>query len=638
MTQTVAQVRAALRRDTATLGKLSEKMAEVEARRTERIKLARQLGATGVELSEDTSLSEGRISQIAPAKAAKRAAKAKAAPAGKAAVVKMPLTDKELPAPFRPGAVASVKTSLSEYVSDAYNRKWLERTTVFLDQETGEWYSPGAQRGRIEWREHSAAELLEQIPEAVERVYLVGANRVGVRPETRHLYDSEADAVRSWFLRPVPGWDVDADGHFLADEDNPTGRWVMGAEDRARRVEVCRAAGWFGEGRYSAAEAARAWWVLRNVVATAFGENAILLSTAATTGRDLWRRTIGYNRDNTKKTYPVLSEELRQLIQSTSGQGRREIVPAADAETIPGFVQYDMRFAYAALAWGMPVGEPTMWSKRKLDQEDDDAVKKLLKGRGRWQVTATVPSGWERVGLLPAPAAAGSWCYPAAPGQKFTTWASGGEVELAREMGWRIELREGFTFQEGKPLNTWRDKLTTAYAAAEARELPGPEVAGLVRAALRNLVLMTIGAFAARSHMVSRSMPATPENEGLLPTNRPVREVDGVYLWEEQGELSEWNKRLAHPEWSAEIWARCRLRLLNAPTADRSHHAGMLWVPPHTVIGCRTDAVYLTAEQGWADDGKPGRYRLKGKLDGEMPRPTNDAELDAMKTKAAANV
>ncbi|MFK0150419.1 hypothetical protein ACIQUZ_35610 [Streptomyces griseus] len=637
MTQTVAQVRAALRRDTATLGRLQDKMAEVEARRSERIKLARQLGASGAQLAEDTSLSEGRISQIAPAKEAKRA-RAKAAPKRVAAPVREPLTEKEAPAPFRPGAVGAIKTTLSEYVSDAYARKFVERVTIFLDLESGEWCSPEAHRGRIEWRAHTAAEVLNQVPDVVERVYLVGPNRPGVRPG--HPYDSEADAVRVWFLRDVPGWDVQKDGHFLADEDNPVGRWQKGEGERARAVEIARASGWFGEGLYTVAEAARAWWVLRKTIAGAFGESAILLSTPATTGRDLWRRTIGYTRDGAKKGYPVLSDELRQLIQSTSGQGRREIIPPAEGQShaIPGFVQYDMRFAYAALAWGLPVGDPTMWTRRKLDQAPDDDVAKMLKGRGRWLVTATVPSNWNRVGLLGAPTAGGGWCYPSAPGQTFTTWASGGEVELARAMQWRVELREGFTFEEGKPLNTWRDKLTGAYQAAAAGDLPGPEVAHLVRAALRNLVLMTIGAFAARSHMVSHSMPATPENSDRLPTDRPVREIEGIYLWEEAGELSEWNRRLAHPEWSAEIWARCRLRLLNAPTGDREHSAGMLWVPADSVIGCRTDAVYLSTDPRWPDDGKPGRFRLKGKLEGSMQRPTTDAELDAMKTRAAANV
>ncbi|MFJ8188096.1 hypothetical protein [Streptomyces sp. NPDC096105] len=616
-------------------------MAAVEARRAERIRRARQLGASGAELAADAKLSEGRISQIAPAKEAKKAARAERPADGVPGpetwrlMMRQPLGEKELPAPFRPGAATAIKATLSGLATDRYARKWVERETLFVDLESGEWATPDAKRGRITWHQHTAHELLAQIPETVERVYLVGPNRPGVRPG--HPYDTEADAVRVWFLRDVPGWEVAEGGHWLADEDNPVGRWRQGEGERARSVEVLRAAAWFGEGRYTVRDAAYAWWTLRKVMLRAFGDGAILLSTPATTGRDMWRRTIGYQRDGSPKSYPVLSDELRALIQATSGQGRREILPGTAGETIGGFVQYDMRFAYAALAWGLPVGEPTMWTRRKLDQAADDDIAAMLKGRGRWLVTATVPSGWDRVGLLGAPAADHAWCYPAAPGQKFTTWASGGEVELARAQGWRVDLREGFTFAEGKPLNGWRDKLTDAYQAAEAGELPA-EVAPLVRAALRNMVLMTIGAFAARSHMVSRAMPATPENDGKLPSNRPVREVEGMYLWEEPGEVSEWVKRQAHPEWSAEIWARCRLRLLDAPTADRTVRAGALHVPAGTVLGMRTDALYLSADPGWPDDGKPGRFRLKGKLVGEMPRPVNDAQLDAVKTKAAANV
>lgn len=624
MTQTLAQLRALIRRDTKTI-------ADATTRRTERVKLAREMGASAVELAADMGVTPGRVSQVAP-KPKKKTTTAVAVPAD-APAPRRPLTGDDLPPAFRPGVTGRIKHTLSDLKTDRWAKDQPERPTIFVDLVSGEWCSPARKTGRIIWEDGSAAELLTQLPDGVARVYLVGPNRPGVTPDSRAEFGSEADAVRMWFLTDVPGWEVQPGGHYLADEDAPIGRWKRG--DQA--VEVMRASTWFGEGRYSVADAAHAWYVLRGQMSTAFGKGAILLSTPASTGRDMWRRTIGKSRDGSQKSYPVLSDELRALIHATSGQGRREIVPG-DGAPILEFVQYDMRFAYAALAWGMPVGAPEMWGPKELRRLDDDDRKALLKRRGRWLVTATVPTSWDRVGLLPAPAAGEAWCYPAEPGTTFTTWASGAELELADRWKWRFEMHEGFVFAEGKPLETWRTKLTTLYAAAESGEIAAPlAVRQLVRAALRNMVLMSIGAFAARTHMISRAMPITAENTAKLP-DRPIRTVGDMYLWEEEGQRSEWSRRLDHPEWAAEIWARCRARLLEAPTGNPLVKAGALHVPPGTVLGMRTDALYLSVDPEWPDDGKPGRYRLKGKVLGQMTRPVTDAAMDAAKTEASRHV
>lgn len=635
--ETAAQLRAGIRRDAKQLKKLEGDVQRVTARRDERMKKARGLGVTAVELAEDAGLTPGRVSHIAPKPEKEDQDQEDDAPPPVLLHELAPLDGDELPPAFRAGAATGITNYLSEYATDRWAKAQPERATIFVDLEDGYWSSPTADHGRIHWDDYSANELLTQLPEGVERVFLVGG-RPGVREETANLFDSEADAVRLWFLTPVPGWEVQQGGHYLYDVMAPVGRWQQGNGDRARRVEVARAATWFGEGEYAAATAARAWWTLRRMIAAGFGQDAILLSTPATTGRDMWRRTIGKTRDGKAQAYPVLSDELRQLIQSTSGQGRREIVEGPPE--IKRFVQYDMRFAYAALSWGMPVGEPVMTTARGwagYSQEDQD---RALKMRGRWLVRATVPPGWRHVGILGAPARGADrlWTYPRRPGQTFTTWASGSEIELARRYGWQLEVLEGFTFKEGKPLNVWKDKLVSMYQAAERGELEHcpPDIRAMIRAALRMMVLTTIGAFATRTHKVTRSTPVTPD--AVLPTNVPVREVEGVYIWEEEGQVSEWNKRLAHPEWSAEIWARCRVRLLDAPTGFKGQRAGALNVRPEDVLGMRTDALYLAVDPGWDDDGEPGRYRLKGRLDirGQMIRPRDDAQLGKLKDAAEA--
>lgn len=645
---TPAQVRAAIRRDTRTLKGLAERMDEVMARRDDRIRTARRLGVRQEDVAADADMSIGRISHIAPTRRKTKQGQEPEQPAEEEhqeqeperelPPARLPLPERELPPRFRPGALAAVKQSLSGLVTDNWSKPQSERVTIFADPVTGQWASPDGARGRIDMPHGTVGELIAGLqPSRVERVYLVGPRPVAAGAESQ----GPVTAGRLWFLGPLPeGWEHA--GHWFPDDGAPIGRYAAGG---GRRLGITLAAEWFGQSPYSVTEAAQAWDMLRTMIRTTkrgFGVDAILLDTPATTGRDLWRRTIGKNKDGSPKKYPVLSTELRELIQSTAGQGRREVIPEGP-QTLQWYSQYDMRFAYAALAWGLPVGEPARVTGQKWAGLDNDARVRMLKGRGRWLVTATVPDGWQHVGILAAPSADSLWCYPRTPGQRMTTWATGTELALAAEHGWRFEVHEGITWAEGKPLTEWKDKLTDMYRHAElsewARETP--VVAKLVRTALRNLVLMAIGAFASRVHMVTKHAPMTKAGEKMLPATAPVRIVQGaggqgLYQWQEPGERSEWVQRLDHPEWSAEIWGRCRGRLLSAPTGVTGVRAGALHVAPGQVLGMRTDALYLACDPEWVDDGAVGRYRRESWMVGEIRRPHTDAELGALKELAAA--
>jgi hypothetical protein len=453
-------------------------------------------------------------------------------------------------------------------------------------------------------------------------VYFVGTHKPGVTPERARKYGSSAEAARLWVLDDVDGW-TDA-GHYLADDVALVGRWTR----EGREVEVQRAAVWFGDGAYSVREAAMAWHVLRYELRDAF-PGAVLMSTPGTTGRDAWRRGIPEKGDG----FPVLSTELRELIHTTSGQARHEIiaqpknVPAG--KMIPLVTQYDMRLAYAPLVWGMPVGAPTMVTRRAWDGMDDEEQAKTLYRRGRWLVRATVPTGWTRVGILPTPDGPKGWAWPSTPGMTFTSWCSASELKLAREWKWRFEVIEGFHFKEGKPLDTWKNKLTEIYA--RRRTTVPPAVNAIISKAARNMILSTVGAFASRSHPVTRSVPATPG--AVLPDNYPIREVGGMYTWEEPGETSEWKERSSHPEWAAEIWARCRVRMLDGPTGTEVR-SGALNVPPGNVIGLRTDGLTLAGDPGWPDDGETGRFRLQGRIRGAFEWPATEAALTELKRSA----
>lgn len=625
-TKTLAQVRAELRRD-------RDLKVRVDERITANLKLAVELGGSAPDLAADAGVTVGRVSQaVGGVRKVREAAgveapksKRPAKPKGEAPADRDPESAPaeaesdarpELPERYRPGATARVRQlgDAAGLVSDRWDKPRTERPTLFVDVDSGDWWDSEANCGRMAWRAGSPAELLAGLPQGIVRVYFAGPRRPGVTPDAVRRHGSEAAAARAWFLGAVPeGWV--SGGHFLADDAKLVGRWLH--VESGREVEVQHAATWFGHGDYDSRTAAQAWYVLRQEVAKRF-PGGVLMSTPATTGRDLWRRIIPKGRE-----FPVLSRELRELIQSTSGQGRRELV-AHEPVTLPLVSQYDMRLAYAALAWGMPVGLPTMMTGREWAALDDEEQHRTLRRRGRWLVRATVPSNWEHVGILPTPRPDGTWEWPSRPGSSFTSWCSGSEVALAREHGWRVDIQEGFHFAEGKPLNTWRDGIVGIYEA----ERPGvpPYVNRLVRQAARLMVLATIGSFASRSRVVTH----TTADADRLPADAQVREVAGAFVWETAEDRSEWTERTAHPEWAAEIWARCRTRLLEAP-AIGGVRIGALHVPPGSVIGMRTDGLTLAGDPGWPDEGKPGQFRLTGRMRGTFEWPQTDAALSALK-------
>lgn len=432
------------------------------------------------------------------------------------------------------------------------------------------------------------------------------------------------EAVRAWALTDLPeGWA--AESHYLADPAAPVLRF---RHDHGRRVTIVRGAAWWGESDAPPAVCQSAWDGLeRSLAAVPAFAGAGLADTPATTGRALWRRTIPEG-----KAYPVLGDELRELLAATAGQGRIELRPAPAVPWAGGvrdFTYLDGRFMYAALTWGMPIGEPRRWTGAEVDQLDAGAMMRTLRGRGRWRVTVTVPAGWRHVGLLMAPeAAGGAWRYPSEPGETFTTWADGCEVWLAGVHGWEPVIHEGLTWAEGKPLNLWTDELVGVWSRANAAHTPAGDLGAN---AVRSILLKAIGAFATRQHPTTHAAPVDSDPE--VPPGTPVRVVGDQLVWETPGGLNAWSAETAHPEWAATIWARARSRLLDAPGV-RGERTGALHLDPSRVIAFRTDALYVVGDPRWGDDGKPGRFRSKGTRPGAFGWPTSAAELFLLRDDA----
>lgn len=431
-------------------------------------------------------------------------------------------------------------------------------------------------------------------PGVSSRAWLVGPRPGG----------GDYDGLIGWaFEAPLPdGWQHGR--HYLGDPDQPVFRF----EHRdGRKVEVLRVSAWLGEGDYPAALAADALREVERLLRVHWRSGDVaLLSTPATTGRDLWLRSIPADH-----AYPVLPEPVQQLIRSTSGQGRWEHLADRHGPTIDGLYGYDMSFSYAGMCSELGVG---LVAHDTLDRWEPYE-------RGRYRATVRVPDDWAHIGILPVPNELGGWSYPAEPGTTITTWADGAELHVAQRFGWTIErVHERIVLGKGDPLGRWRDRLVAARDQASCHA--DRDRGRLVAAALRSLVLHTIGALHGRSSDVTRTASLADAGEQMPRESAASMMVVGDRVVWQEPRPSRW-AALSHPEWSSAVWARCRARLLYHRPTDR----GALMVPPNRLLSLRTDALYATAPLPWHDTGRVGTLRPTTSLSGPLDTPQTAAQL-----------
>lgn len=472
----------------------------------------------------------------------------------------------------------------------------------------------GFEQLRGEARRHVGA-LLDQLDPALERVYLLGA-----RP------GRSAEGARRWAAGPYPdGWEVHPRGHYLEGE-HPVLRFVR---PDGRPLELLRAAVYMGPGTYGVREAREAWYLLRRELAARFpaarGEDAPpLLSSPAATGRELWLRSIPRGVE-----WPVLADDVQQLIRSTSGQGRVQLFDQPGP--LPELVGYDGRLMYAALCRGLPGPGGRLVRCREY----------LGYTRARYSGFVRVPPDWDRACQCGAPGHPGlgllgrmaddprdGWEWPAEPGRRFAGWWDGAELQIALAHGWTFEPQAAVVFPDYKgrgPLDTWAERLIAVRRRLEPEPgSPDRPALELARNAVRSILLHSVGAFHGAAHRHTRAVPL--EQADQVPADaRDVRVEGDHVLWGEWGGQG-WPE-LAHPEWSTAVWARARTRLLTCPTGTEGERAGALHVPAGELVGFRTDAVYLARDPGWADDGRPGRLRRTITRAGPLEAPHTHAEL-----------
>ncbi|MBA2681803.1 MAG: hypothetical protein H0U76_25835 [Ktedonobacteraceae bacterium] len=467
------------------------------------------------------------------------------------------------------------------------------------------------------------SQILDAIPPDCRRVYLIGP-----RPGT-----GTAESLYQWFRdrRIAERWSVEK---FHRDDDLP----LLDVQERegGRKVRVQRMAQWFGdEIKYGPKAAQAAMHLLDTLLQRHFDKDAKCLATPGSTGLALWDRT-------RTATYPCLDEDLQRLIRGTSGQGRFELFVQPDRPTLPGFAYSDGRFMYAGLGTGLGFGPGVRQSAGEFDTNTFDSYQ-----RARYNVSFTVPRDWTHVGLLPTKDEEDGegWLYPSEPGFEATTWADAVEVLLAQRYGWNVQIKERILFQSASaghpwPLDTWIKKLVDARADIERRRESGeihPLLAELVLAAFRNMLLHAIGGFHRRD-TTETVIVHSREELALVPARYHVTaHSDGSWTYVRPVPLDRWSQQFQHPEFSAAIWARCRTHLLLSETKKKGQvidQTGVLTLPYEDVVGLRVDAMYLTKNPGWHDDGRPGRFRLKGLIEAPCPQPETYEDLNELRDRS----
>ncbi|MFE0457787.1 hypothetical protein ACFW1A_00820 [Kitasatospora sp. NPDC058965] len=540
------------------------------------------------------------------------------------------------------GPAAARYTALTEGLANrrpTWEQNWY--VTVWLDASTGDLATVDAVQ-RVELGRRTPGEILDAVTAAVpgaQRVYVTAGDPWHLGAER---YPTLKQAVAEWLNAPSPRWEAnsargagqDRLASHLVHERNPVGRYARaGVERGAERVEIHSVGQWFDPEGSDVVMVRQAFMLMYEALQRQWSDT-VMMAVPSAMGRDLWKRTIPVT-GQFAGGYPVMSEELRALMHATAGQGRTElIVPPRVPAELPALVELDRTLAYGRHTWRSGVGAPTRVTARSFQAMDTKQQTKALMAPSHWHIRATVPQGWQHIGLLPAPVPGDrTWEYPATPGSTFTTWAGGAEVNVALNnpiAPWRIEILDGLVWKEGKPLDEWSTRLKTAWSDlvnlsrmhADERQR---RAAHLASRGIRSILLYGIGDFARRPRV----------NTGTTPVGQPV--PDGAEILGQDSEVTTWQRVTslakdpwAHPEWSAGVWSGARAALLDMTIKEGKEviaRVGALHLPPGSVVALRTDAIYTTEAVRWPYGGQPGEYLLKGHLPGPVPAPATLDEL-----------
>lgn len=458
------------------------------------------------------------------------------------------------------------------------------------------------------------------------------------------------DGQRHWLLVQTPGWD--GLGHWLGTP--VTGRFEH--RNSGHQIEVRTAEEWFGNVDLNPPQARDAWISLKAMVADAFEDTPLLMSPAGT-GTNLWAASLPKNVD------PVpVTEDIAEEIHQTSGQHHLEhlvagpynsthadVRPLVDPQQRPVLNQFcyiDGRFMYASLCRELGIGPG-----HRLNQADTyDLLQNDPYARARVYIRFTVPDTWEHVGIFGVQHhnINEGWYYPNRPGATGQTWVDMSELAVGLKYGWKIEPLESVVFNtkipslvpakretgqlvSARPLDTFAKRIIRAREWVASDQIMDPKIQKAVAAALRAILIQTIGSF----HSRGRTGTVVTEDRNSIPAQfqGSVRKQGKLWVYTQHQGMNSRASSFYHPEYSAQIWGRGRAKVLHTPMAG-GVAGGALAVDPTTLLGINGDAIYTTelprwalpVDSGGADDGKTGRLRLQGYLDQNVKTPVT---LDA---------
>lgn len=464
-----------------------------------------------------------------------------------------------------------------------------------------------------------------------------------------------ADAgQRHWLLVQTPGWK--SLGHWVAAP--VTGRFERIAT--GQRVQIRTAAEWFGSLPLNPAEARDAWDATKFMISEAFDGAPIGFSPAAT-GTNLWAMSLPRNLDPEPVSRDIAEElhrtsgqhHLEHLVAGPSHSNHPDTIALIDPSVTPkidSFSYVDGRFMYAALCRELGTGP----GQRLRGPETMDLMRENPYLRARVLIRFKVPDTWNHVGIFAVqhPNASAGWYYPNRPGAVGETWADTAEIHVAQKHGWLVEPIESVVFSQKmpgrdknklvatKPLDTFANRITRAREWVTNDEEMPPKIQAAVAAALRAILLQAIGGFASRGR---GNTVVTEDPQSIPPQYLGSAKRQGkLWVYKVPSELQGNQLAYYRPELAVQVWARGRSRVLEAPTATPGVFGGALHVDPRTLLGINGDAIYTTeiprwalpVENGGGDDGRTGRLRMQGFLEGPLPTPTTLEERDKLRLKS----
>ena len=435
------------------------------------------------------------------------------------------------------------------------------------------------------------------------------------RPRTVFLCGGDSAATTPpvvWWQEPLGyGWTLSR-WHNAA--DRRTGVY----EREGVTIDLRMAAPWFGgEGpALDPITCLAAWRTLLRQLRGAFGQQVTLLTTPAMTGLELFEASLPYG-----VAVETLPAALREHLTHITTQGRRELFrPARGQTTMTDLWEIDARWMYAACLHHLPTGPVTHDARPEFAGYTP----------GFYLVEAQVPANWRHIGLLPDQSSVDgpeAVSYPRRPRQRFYSWATGAEVQLALAQGWRLQIQQRILWPETERrpdvAKVWIGKLK---AVREVYTSAGGPVSQLGASAVRHLALDTVGRWYAREREEHGILPLA--RIGELPSGAIPHIERDLVLWERLAPVADDWLRYSHPEWAATVWGRARARL--ATQALRLSY--------HSLVALRTDGIWTTAHPDTAgirdDDPRPGAWRVKSYLPGPSFWPRSEAELVELMRRA----